>query len=105
MTTKGKDANTGDLIKIKTAKEEIEGILLESHEVGVVLIKLKSGYNIGVDRSNILDIKVVKKIEKKEEKEEKFEMSHKKPVIDIIMTGGTISSSLPPFNVFPPALR
>ena len=94
MTTKGKDANTGDLIKIKTAKEEIEGILLESHEVGVVLIKLKSGYNIGVDRSNILDIKVVKKIEKKEEKEEKFEMSHKKPVIDIIMTGGTISSSL-----------
>lgn len=94
MTEKGKDTKVGDLIRIKTAQEETEGILLESHEAGIVLVKLSSGYNIGVDRSNILDIKVVKKAEKKEEKESKFEISHKKPIIDLIMTGGTISSSL-----------
>ena len=94
MTEKGKDASVGDRIRIKVAKEEIEGILLESHEVGVVLIKLDSGYNIGVARDNILDIKVLKKAEKIEKKEAEFKPSHKKPIIDLIMTGGTISSSL-----------
>ena len=91
---KGKDANAGDLIKVKTAKEEIEGILIESYESGVVLVKLSNGYNIGVSRENILDIKVVKKAEKSEKKEAEFKLSHKKPIIDLIMTGGTISSSL-----------
>jgi glutamyl-tRNA(Gln) amidotransferase subunit D len=95
MTIKGKNAETGDRILISTAKEDLEGIMLDSHEAGVVLIKLDSGYNIGVDRSNILDIKILKKIEKKQHVEEtKFEISHKKPIIDLIMTGGTISSSL-----------
>jgi len=91
---KGKDIHVGDRILVKQAKEEIEGILLESHEAGIVLVKLNSGYNIGVDRSNILEMNVVKKAEKREEKTEEFEISHKKPVIDLIMTGGTISSSL-----------
>ncbi|MDP1728575.1 MAG: Glu-tRNA(Gln) amidotransferase subunit GatD, partial [archaeon] len=91
---KGADANPGDLIRIKTAKEEIEGILLESHELGVVLVKLKNGYNIGISRDNILDITIVKKAEKKEIEGKDFKFSHKKPVIDLIMTGGTISSSL-----------
>lgn len=95
MTIKGKNAETGDRILISTAKENIEGVMLDSHEAGIVLIKLESGYNIGIDRSNILDIKTLKKADKKEESSEtKFELSHKKPVIDLIMTGGTISSSL-----------
>jgi len=91
---KGKDANAGDLIRVKTAKEEIEGILIESYEPGVVLVKLSSGYNIGISRDNILDIRVIKKTEKTEKKEAEFKQSHKKPIIDLIMTGGTISSSL-----------
>jgi glutamyl-tRNA(Gln) amidotransferase subunit D len=96
MTEKGKNAEIGDLIRIRLAKEEIEGILLESYEAGVVLIKLKNGYNMGLDRSNILDIKIIKKAEnkKEDEKEKKFELSHKKPIIDLIITGGTLSSSL-----------
>lgn len=96
MTEKGKNANSGDRIRIKTAKEEIEGILLESHEAGVVLIKLESGYNIGIDRSNILDIKIIKKNESNEKQKEEFKQSHNKPIIDIIVTGGTLSSSLDP---------
>ncbi len=90
----GADANPGDLIRVKTAKEETEGILIESYEPGVVLVKLASGYNIGISRDNILDISILKKAEQKEEKEAEFKPSHKKPVIDLIMTGGTISSSL-----------
>jgi len=91
---KGKDANPGDLIEIKVAKETIKGILIESYEPGVVLVKLESGYNIGISRDNILDIKVIKKAEKKQEEKEDLKLSHKKPIIDLIMTGGTISSSL-----------
>jgi glutamyl-tRNA(Gln) amidotransferase subunit D len=94
MTTKGKNAEVGDRIIVKLAREEIEGIFLESPQAGVVLIKLDSGYNMGVDRSNILDIKIIKKAEKKQVVGENFELSHKKPIIDLIMTGGTISSSL-----------
>ncbi len=91
---KGADAKAGDLIKVRTAKEEIEGTLIESYEPGVVLVKLDSGYNIGISRDNILDIKVIKKAEAKKEKPSEFKMSHKKPIIDLIVTGGTISSSL-----------
>ncbi len=94
MADKVKNADTGDFIRVKLAKEDIEGTLLESHEPGVILIKLESGYNMGIDRSNILDIKILKKSEKKIIEDEKFELSHTKPVIDLIMTGGTISSSL-----------
>ena len=95
---KGKDAETGDRIRIKLAKEEIEGKLLESYEAGIVLLKLDSGYNMGISRDNILDIKVIKKADKEKQKEDeeknKFKMSHKKPIIDLIVTGGTLSSSL-----------
>jgi glutamyl-tRNA(Gln) amidotransferase subunit D len=94
MTEKGKNTEPGDKIRIKTAKEDIDGILIESYEPGVVLVKLDSGYNIGVDRSNILEIKLLKKAEKKEEEKSEFKMSHKKPLIDLIITGGTLSSSL-----------
>ena len=94
MTEKGKNANPGDKIRIKTAKENIEGILLESYEPGIVLVKLDSGYNIGIDRSNILDIKVLKKADEKKEIGGVFKQNHSKPIIDIIMTGGTIASSL-----------
>ncbi len=94
MTEKGKDASIGDRILVKTTKEETEGMLLESPEAGIVLVKLDSGYNVGISRDNIQEIKVIKKAEKKEKKETEFKMSHKKPVIDLIMTGGTISSSL-----------
>jgi glutamyl-tRNA(Gln) amidotransferase subunit D len=94
MAEKASGACIGDRVKITLPKEEIEGILLESHEAGIVLVKLDSGYNIGVSRDNILGLKILKKAEKKEEKETEFKMSHKKPIIDLIMTGGTISSSL-----------
>lgn len=89
-----KKAEVGDevLLKTKNRKEE-KGILLESHEPGVLLLKLKSGYNIGVKRKDIKKIKIIKKAEKEEEKEEKMKMKGK-PIIEMIITGGTISSSL-----------
>jgi glutamyl-tRNA(Gln) amidotransferase subunit D len=97
MIFKGKEFEVGSRVKVKTFSDETTGVLVESYEPGIILIKLESGYNIGIDRDNIAEIKVLdttKKSEKKEKQEEMFEMSHKKPIIDLIMTGGTISSSL-----------
>jgi glutamyl-tRNA(Gln) amidotransferase subunit D len=85
----------GDKIQAIINGKTEEGILLESHDAGVLLIKLSSGYNIGLKREDISEIKMLekKKPQIKNEKEENF-ITHKKPVIDIIITGGTISSKL-----------
>lgn len=88
-----KKAKAGDeiSIKLKNRKEE-KGILLESHEAGIVLLKLKSGYNVGIKKRDINQIKILKKAEKEKE-EEKIKMQGKQ-IVEMIITGGTISSSL-----------
>jgi glutamyl-tRNA(Gln) amidotransferase subunit D len=87
------NAEPGDVVKINTVKEEIHGTLLESSEQGVVLIKLKSGYNIGIKKEDIQNIEVVKKAEKEEKKHELKEKKNL-PYVDVIITGGTISSRI-----------
>lgn len=87
------NAQSGDLVEIHLMKVIYEGILLESpeSEKGIILIKLGNGYNIGFNKKDILEIKVLKKTKNSEEK---FEIKHdsKKPNIGMIITGGTIAS-------------
>lgn len=83
----------GDLVRIITLKETIDGTLIESPNSEIYLLKLKSGYNIGVRKEDIQDIKLIKKSQIKENKI-KLKEDKNKPYIDIIMTGGTISSKL-----------
>ncbi len=86
------EVNPGDIVEIKTIKETIQGTLLESHEPGILLLKLKSGYNIGILKEDAHEIKLIKKAE---EKPQKVEIKKKYlQEIDLIMTGGTISSRL-----------
>ncbi|MEK6882111.1 MAG: Glu-tRNA(Gln) amidotransferase subunit GatD, partial [Nanoarchaeota archaeon] len=87
----------GDRIKVVFSKEDYEGILLESpiDELGVLLLKLDSGYNIGFNRKDIIQIKLLKKVEVTgDESGEKIKKESGKPNIAMIITGGTISSSL-----------
>jgi len=88
-----KQAEPGDLVEIITKKGNEQGRLLESHEVGVVLLKLDSGYNLGIKKEDIKKI-VLKEKANEEEVSKKPKLGQGKPRIDIIMTGGTISSSL-----------
>ncbi len=83
-------ANPGDLVEIHLTKLIYEGVLLESPETGIVLLKLGAGYNIGFNKKDILEIKVLRKF--KEDKKELIEIKKdsEKPNIAIIMTGGTI---------------
>jgi glutamyl-tRNA(Gln) amidotransferase subunit D len=85
----------GDYVRFRLALEEIEGRVLESSDSSIVLLKLKSGYNIGINKENILGCKVIRKF--KEEKE-KFELPKIKglPSIGLVVTGGTIASKLDP---------
>lgn len=84
-------ANSGDKVEIHLMKEIYEGILLESPETGVVLLKLDSGYNLGFNKKDIVEIKVLKKASEKTEKTE-IKKDSSKPNIAMIITGGTIAS-------------
>ena len=83
----------GDFVKFRLAREEIEARVLESSDSRVVLVKLNSGYNIGIPKENILDCVVVEKF-KDAKKENVVPVSKGKPSIGLIVTGGTIASKL-----------
>ena len=88
------NAKPGDKVKIRLAQEELECTLLESYDKSVILVKLKSGYNIGIPRENVFDVSVIEKYSGK--KIEKMDLVKKsgKPSIGLIVTGGTIASKL-----------
>ena len=94
MVTENK-IKPGDLIEVSLVKNSYKGTFLESpkDEKGIFLLKLDSGYNIGLNKKDILDIEIIKKAEEKKEVE-KLKTDKQKPNIAIIMTGGTISSEL-----------
>jgi glutamyl-tRNA(Gln) amidotransferase subunit D len=84
----------GEYVRMNLAKRQIEGVLLESYDSDVYLIKLKSGYNIGIPKENVYGSEVLKKVS---EESKKFEIpKHKKGLknIGLVVTGGTIASKL-----------
>ena len=88
------NATPGDYVEIFFLNRSYKGIFLEApeSEKGIILLKLDTGYNIGFNRKDILEIKLLKKAsEKKEEKE--IKKDKEKPNVAMIITGGTIASS------------
>lgn len=90
---KSSGIRVGDVVSVKTESEDIKGTLLESYDKDVLLLKLDSGYNIGIKKEGIKGIKVVSRAKKHEEKC-KLSENKKVPHIGMIVTGGTISSKL-----------
>lgn len=91
------NAKPGDYVEIHLTKQIYEGVLLETpeSEKGIALFKLDSGYNLGLKKKDILDIKVLKKASEKKEEVE-IKKDREKPNIAMIITGGTISARLNP---------
>lgn len=85
----------GDYVRLRLATKEIEGTVLENPDKGFILLKLKSGYNIGIPKENILAGRALRKF-KAEEKEhtEHSKKDSSKESIGLIVTGGTIASRL-----------
>ncbi|PIN77610.1 Glu-tRNA(Gln) amidotransferase GatDE subunit D [Candidatus Woesearchaeota archaeon CG10_big_fil_rev_8_21_14_0_10_34_12] len=96
MTKIEKEIDIGSRIKAVSGKKEYEGRLLESYESGILLIKIDSGYNVGLAKEDITTIEILKNPEIKKEKLEKLETKKNLPNIALIATGGTISSKLDP---------
>jgi glutamyl-tRNA(Gln) amidotransferase subunit D len=91
-----KAPNIGDKIEISINDKKETGILLDSHDRDVILLKLDNGYNIGIKKDDVTKIDVLERSKEKKEKEEDCKLSGNKPIIDFILTGGTISSKLDP---------
>ena len=61
-----KKPEPGDLVEVKINDKIEKGKYLESHDRGVLLLKLDNGYNIGLKKEDISEIKVIEKTEIKE---------------------------------------
>lgn len=87
--------SNGDEVQVVLEDKTIHGRVIENPDKNFVTIKLDSGYNIGIEKSKIKLMKLIKKFqaEKKEIKEDVKEEKGKK-TITILHTGGTISSAV-----------
>jgi len=87
-----------DIIQITTNKTQLEGILMPRNEYSApdfIEIKLENNYNIGI---NVSEIQNIKKIGKKEANyklpEKEFPHNKDLPKLQLLGTGGTVASRL-----------
>lgn len=87
------NAKPGDYVEVHLGKKEYRGVFLEVPDLdkGIILVKLDSGYNIGINKKDIINLRVLKKSKEKAEETE-IRKSKDKPNIAMIITGGTIAS-------------
>ncbi|MBS3815089.1 MAG: Glu-tRNA(Gln) amidotransferase subunit GatD [Hadesarchaea archaeon] len=92
-------AEVGDRIKIKKDDESHEGILLPRTELGDtqhIVLKLDSGYNLGIKATENTEIEKIGEGKKPEMSvsETEYSPNPEKPDISIVGTGGTIASKV-----------
>ncbi len=90
--------NEGDRVRVERDGQTHEGVLLPSSTREYVVLKLESGYNIGIDRE-AADIELleagVHDIERSQETgTSEIEFEDDLPTISLISTGGTIASTV-----------
>ena len=93
---RAKDVNIGDSIKI-ISDLTYEGILMpryETSEDSHIVLKLKSGYNIGIDITEIKDIEKISSPKQVTGKKSVKENDSSLPKILLLSTGGTIASKV-----------
>ena len=86
----------GDLVKI-TSELTYSGILMPRYESGDeshVVLKLKSGYNIGIEFEEIKKIEKIGHVESSKEDAQILEKDDKLPKLLLLSTGGTIASKV-----------
>src|SRR3989344_9078850 len=71
-----------------------KGLLLPSSDENVLTIKLKSGYNIGLDKKDLKSIKKLGKISIPREQKRLRKDNPALPNIAILHTGGTVASEV-----------
>ncbi len=90
-----KTIKPGKQVKIKTNEKKFQGMIIESYDPNIILLKLASGYNLGIEKRKIKSMKEIKQKQEKEQvKMPKFSKKKNLPGIAIIITGGTIASKV-----------
>jgi glutamyl-tRNA(Gln) amidotransferase subunit D len=88
--------SVGDLVKIKTDLT-YSGIVMPRYENiddEHIVLKLKSGYNVGLEISKIKSVELSSNRESKIEIEPKIEKNSSLPKVLLLSTGGTIASKI-----------
>ncbi len=83
----------GDKIQVITADETLEGTLMPQEQLFVVL-KLASGYNIGIHKHRVREIRLLKAYEHSQIVAPTSPSAAGLPKISILHTGGTIASKV-----------
>ena len=83
----------GDKVKVVTSDQEIEGILMPEEDEFVVL-KMDTGYNIGIDKKRVREVALLEHPPKREVEFPKAEPKKGLPTISILHTGGPIASKV-----------
>ncbi|MEE8403145.1 MAG: Glu-tRNA(Gln) amidotransferase subunit GatD, partial [Candidatus Hydrothermarchaeaceae archaeon] len=92
-----KDVEVGDRINVKKGERIFEGVLMPRSELGDenhIVIKLDSGYNIGINVRKIEIERIKKAAPPKKVKKGAVKKAKNLPDITIIGTGGTIASKI-----------
>lgn len=79
-------------VDITLHDEHLEGLLVKEDDKHVV-VKLSNGYNIGISRKKIIDMKE-KPLKVEEAKPQEVKQRHDLPKVLILHTGGTIASKV-----------
>jgi glutamyl-tRNA(Gln) amidotransferase subunit D len=90
--------NAGDRVRVDRSGDTFEGVVLPSSTPGHLVVKLDSGYNVGLDRADaaveVLESDVYDLGETGEGGESEIEFDEDLPTVSLISTGGTIASTV-----------
>ncbi len=91
-----KSLKLGDVMEIAYRRKMLHGEFIRfDEEKQLIVIKLKSGYDVGVPKKEASAIRLLEKRTQKKTAEEKIKgLSFENPDLTIITTGGTISSKI-----------
>jgi len=88
----------GDRVRVERAGQTYEGVLLPSSTPEQLVLKLESGYNVGIDRETA-DVELVEAgaydvADQREGERSTVEFDDDLPTVSLISTGGTIASTV-----------
>jgi glutamyl-tRNA(Gln) amidotransferase subunit D len=89
-----KDISIGDSVKIFGKEFSYIGIVMPSQDEDILILKLENGYNIGVLKSKVQSIRIIKQARPPVKNTPKIKSKTGLPNISIITTGGTITSKV-----------
>ncbi|MFH0752886.1 MAG: Glu-tRNA(Gln) amidotransferase subunit GatD [archaeon] len=88
------DFKPGDRVIVETKEGSFEGVCMPSNDDNTVVLKLDSGYNVGVSKDKIKTTKTLRAAKTSKNIPAKVSLNKELKTISILHTGGTIASKV-----------